>query len=110
MQASLYRLMSSGPHQTNIGKRERRQIPSTTRRESGHWSMGPSGVVDQSFSRTSRAVSLPGWSRTGSSVVIRLLLTVPAAPGRNNVDTTLEKETIARAGPVGNGETSSRNP
>src|SRR4051794_40949964 len=52
-------LISSGPHQTNIGNREFRQMPTATRRLCGHCSIGPSGVRDQSISRTRAAISPP---------------------------------------------------
>src|SRR3954471_8647913 len=49
-------LMSDGPHQTNIGNREFRQMLTAMRRLRGHCCGGPSGVADQSMSPSNRAV------------------------------------------------------
>ena len=50
-------MISSGPHHTNIGNRLLRQMSTATRSASGQSSTGPSGVFDQSFSRTRRDIS-----------------------------------------------------
>src|SRR6186997_201859 len=51
-------LICVGPHQTNIGKRELRQILTAISRLCGQLSIGPRGVADQSKSRTRCAISL----------------------------------------------------
>src|SRR6478736_3303028 len=57
-------LTSDGPHQTNIGNRELRQMLTAMRRLCGQSCEGPNGVADQSRSSRSRAVgdspSVPG--------------------------------------------------
>src|SRR5678815_4956401 len=50
-------LIRCGPHQTNIGNRELRQMPTATRRLCGHCSGTPSGVLAQSKARTLSAIS-----------------------------------------------------
>src|SRR5687768_11094053 len=50
-------LMSCGPHHTNIGSREPRQMPTAVRRLGGHVEGSPRGVVDQSKSLTRAAKS-----------------------------------------------------
>ena len=50
-------LINCGPHQTNMGKRELRQIPTATRKLCGHCWGGPSGVLSQSKARTIAAIS-----------------------------------------------------
>src|SRR3954462_14312234 len=54
-------LMWSGPHQTNIGKRELRQMPTAICRLCGQACIGPSGVDAHSKSATRAAISL-GWA------------------------------------------------
>src|SRR3954471_16790534 len=51
--------MSSGPHHTNIGKRECKQMPTAIRKLCGQLSTGPSPVLAQSKSRTRAAISPP---------------------------------------------------
>lgn len=57
MNASLWMLISSGPHQSIIGNRLSRQMLTAVRRLCGHRSIGPSGVRDQSYSPMRRAIS-----------------------------------------------------
>jgi hypothetical protein len=62
-------LTCDGPHQTNIGKRELRQIDTAMRRLSGQPATGPSGVRDQSDARSRRPVSVSGTEpRPGAGV------------------------------------------
>src|SRR5690349_23298993 len=51
-------LMYSGPHHTNIGKRELRQMLTAVARLCGQPPIGPSGVSSQRNSRTRAAISL----------------------------------------------------
>src|SRR5437868_15207918 len=50
-------LIACAPHQTNMGKREFRQMPTAMRRACGHCSAGPSGVADQSVDISRRPAS-----------------------------------------------------
>src|SRR4051812_46264326 len=61
-------LMSSGPHQTNIGKRECRQMPTAIRKLCGQLSTGPSAVLAQSKSRTRSAIPPPAALTSGKII------------------------------------------
>src|SRR5688500_9783408 len=50
-------LIRSGPHQTNMGNRELRQMPTAVRRLGGQAEGSPRGVEDQSKSLTRAAMS-----------------------------------------------------
>ena len=51
-------LTASGPHHTNMGKRELRQMLTAMRRACGQRSTGPSGVAAQSVDSSSLPVSV----------------------------------------------------
>src|SRR5271155_920134 len=64
-------MTSSGPHHSDMGKRELRQMLTTILRASGQISGGPSGVPPHDFARMSAPISPPSARKLGEAVMPR---------------------------------------
>src|SRR5918999_482699 len=64
-------MTNSGPHQSDMGKRELRQMLTAIFRASGHVSGGPSSVSDQDFARMSAPISPPSARKWGMAIMPR---------------------------------------
>src|SRR6266849_5909003 len=64
-------MTNSEPHQSEMGKREFRQMLTAILRASAHVSGGPSSVSDQDFARMSAPISPPPARKWGSAMMPR---------------------------------------
>src|SRR6266852_1833698 len=89
-------MTNSGPHQSDMGKREFRQILTASFRASGQVSGAPSSVSDQDFARISAPISPPPARKWGKAIM-PLLPASSASRYRSDIEATVRfaEETYA---------------